>query len=74
MAALFPGNESKVVKYVTFDPIHIDEVIRNAGLGISVVSGILAMMELKGLVRQVGEMNYIRLREASAEYQTVVKV
>ena len=74
MAALFPGNESKVVKYVTLDLIQIDEVIRNVGLGISVVSGILAMMELKGLVRQVGGMNYIRLREASAEYQTVVKV
>jgi DNA processing protein len=76
MTALFPEdeNESQVLKYVTFDPIHIDEVIRNAGLGISVVSGMLAMMELKGLVRQVGGMNYIRLREASAEYQTVVKV
>ena len=76
MTALFPEdeNESQVLKYVTFDPIHIDEVIRNAGLGISVVSGMLAMLELKGLVRQVGGMNYIRFREASAEYQTVVKV
>lgn len=76
MTALFPEdeNESQVLKYVTYDPIHIDEVIRNAGLGISVVSGVLAMMELKGLVRQVGGMNYIRLREASAEYQTMVNV
>ena len=74
MTALFPEdeNESQVLRYVTYDPIHIDEVIRNAGLGISVVSGVLAMMELKGLVRQVGGMNYVRLREASAEYQTVV--
>ncbi len=29
-------------------------------------------MELKGLVKQVGGMNYIRLKEAPAEYQTVV--
>ena len=74
MAALFPDdeNESHVLRFVTYDPVHIDEVIRNAGLGISVVSGVLAMMELKGLIRQVGGMNYIRLREASAEYQTAV--
>ena len=74
MAALFPEdeNESQVLRYVTYDPVHIDEVIRNAGLGISVVSGVLAMMELKGLIKQVGGMNYIRLREASAEYQTAV--
>lgn len=74
MAALFPHdeNESQVLRYVTYDPVHIDEVIRNVGLGISVVSGALTMMELKGLVRQVGGMNYIRLREASAEYQTAV--
>ena len=29
------------------------------------------MMELKGLVKQVGGMNYIRLRETPAEYQAV---
>ena len=32
------------------------------------VSGVLMMMELKGLVKQVGEMNYIRVREAVAGY------
>ena len=28
------------------------------------------MMELRGLVRQVGGMNYVRLRETAAEYET----
>ncbi len=71
MAALFPQDEgeSDLLRRVTYDPIHIDEIIRTSGLNISTVSGTLAMMELKGLVRQVGGMNYIRLRETAAEYQ-----
>ena len=73
MTALFPedDNESQILPYVTYDPVHIDEIIRNARLDISTVSGVLAMMELKGLVKQVGGMNYIRLKEAPAEYQVV---
>jgi DNA processing protein len=70
MAALFPqdDNEAQVLRYVTFDPIHIDEVMRNSGLPISTVSSTLAMMEIKGLVKQVGGMNYIRLMETPAGY------
>ena len=71
MAALFPEDkyDSEVLCYVTYEPIHIDEIIRSSGVAISTVSSALAMMELKGLVKQVGGMNYIRLRETSAEYQ-----
>jgi hypothetical protein len=29
------------------------------------------MMELKGLVRQMGGMNYIRLQETQAKYEAV---
>ena len=73
MKALFPKDEkeSEVLSFVTYDPIHIDEIIRSSGLDISMVSSTLAMMELTGLVRQVGGMNYIRLKESSAEYQAV---
>ena len=73
MAAFFPqdDNESKVLSWVTYDPVHIDEIIRNSGLAISTVSSALAMMELRSLVKQVGGMNYIRLREVPAEYQAV---
>ena len=72
LAAFFPEDEAQAtaLKYVTFDPIHIDEIIRNSSLPSSTVSGALTMMELRGLVRQVGGMNYVRLREASEEYQT----
>ena len=72
LAAFFPEDEAQaaVLKYVTFDPIHIDEIIRNSSLASSTVSGALTMMELRGLIRQVGGMNYVRLRESSVEYQT----
>ncbi len=71
LAAFFPEDEAQAtaLKYVTFDPIHIDEIIRNSSLPSSTVSGALTMMELRGLVRQVGGMNYVRLRESSQEYQ-----
>jgi DNA processing protein len=73
MAGLIPedDDESKILSLVTYDPIHIDEIIRTSGEGISTVSSTLAMMELKGLVRQVGGMNYIRLQETQAKYEAV---
>ena len=72
LAAFFPEDEAQagVLKYVTFDPIHIDDITRNSALASSTVSGALTMMELRGIVRQVGGMNYVRLRETAAEYET----
>ncbi len=74
MAALFPqdDNEAKVLRFVTYDPVHIDEIVRSASLPASTVSGALAMMEIKGLIKQVGGMNYIRLKEAPAGYEATV--
>jgi DNA processing protein len=42
----------------------IDEVCRRSQLPIATVSSTLAMMELKGMVRQLGGMNYIVTRAA----------
>ncbi|MDE2688862.1 MAG: DNA-processing protein DprA [Chloroflexota bacterium] len=70
MAALFPedDDEADLLRYITFDPVHVDEVCRSTGRTASDVSSTLAMMELKGLVKQVGGMNYVRMREVSDEY------
>ena len=72
LAAFFPEDEAQaaVLKYVTFDPIHVDEITRTSALAASTVSSALTMMELRGLVRQVGGMNYVRLRETAAEYRS----
>ena len=61
-------SESLLLNHITHEPIHIDDIRRSAQLPITTVSSTLAMMELKGLIKQVGSMTYIRVREALAEY------
>ena len=64
--------ESLLLKHLSAEPTHIDQVCRNSGLPAATVSGTLAMMELKGLVKQVGTMNYVLAREARQEYRVRV--
>jgi len=64
--------ESLLLKQLGTEPTHIDEVCRSSGLPTSVVSSTLAMMELKGLVKQVGTMNYVLSREAREAYRVKV--
>ena len=60
-------NEAILLRYLSAQPIHIDEVCRKSGLTAATVSGTLAMMELKGLVKQIGTMNYVLSREVRQE-------
>ncbi len=64
--------ESLLLKQLSAEPTHIDDVCRLSGLPISTVSSTLAMMELKGLVKQVGAMNYVLAREVREEYRVKV--
>jgi DNA processing protein len=66
-------NESVLLKQLSAEPAHIDEVCRKSGLPAATVSGTLAMMELKGLVKQVGTMSYVLARELRAEYRVRVE-
>ncbi len=68
MTELVPADETESVllKHLSAEPAHIDDVRRETGLPIAVVTSALAMLELKGLVRQVGRMNYVRAREVAA--------
>jgi DNA processing protein len=71
MRDVVPENETEsvILKHLSFEPTHIDAVCRTSCLPIAIVSSTLAMMELKGLVRQMGGMNYILAREARTGYQ-----
>ncbi len=53
-------SEAVVLRCLSHEPLHIDEVRRAVCLPISVVSSALTMLELKGLARQVGGMNYVK--------------
>jgi len=64
--------ESLLLKQLSAEPTHIDEVCRSSGLPTSTVSSTLAMMELKGLVKQVGAMNYVLAREAREQYRVKI--
>jgi DNA processing protein len=54
--------EADLLRHITKEPVHIDEVCRGSGLPASTVSSLLAMMELKGLIREVGGKAYVRAR------------
>lgn len=55
-----PANdlESRLLQCLGADPIHIDDLTRQVGLPISVVNSTLTILELKGLARMVGHMQY----------------
>jgi DNA processing protein len=61
--------ESRLYKLLSGQPMHVDEIRAQADLPIEAVSATLAMMELKGMVRQVGGMNYIAVRENPETYE-----
>ena len=65
--------ESLLLKQLGAEPTHIDEICHSTRLSISALSSTLAMMELKGLVKQVGNMNYVLAREARGEYRIKVE-
>ncbi|MFC1964042.1 DNA-processing protein DprA [Chloroflexota bacterium] len=64
--------ETLLLRQLGTEPTHIDEVCRTSNLPTATVSSTLAMLELKGLVKQVGPMNYVLSREAREEYRVKV--
>lgn len=60
--------EAALLDLLGAEPVHVDEIRNRTGLPIEKVSSALTMMELKGMVRQVGGMNYVVIREEQAEY------
>lgn len=59
------ATEATILGVLSSQPAHIDEVQRVSGLPIAEVSGGLALLELKGKVRQVGVMSFVRAEETS---------
>lgn len=64
------AEEVAIYTNLSSQPVHIDQLCRSTGLSTGLVSSTLTLMELKGLVQQVGGMNYILCREPSPIYQT----
>lgn len=69
---LFDGadaTERSLLEHLSAEPLHADELSVLTSLPISSVSSALAMMELKGMARQVSGMTYVLAREGRAEYK-----
>ncbi len=60
--------EARLMNVLGEEPLHVDEIRNQTELPIEKVSATLALMELKGMVRQVGGMNYVAVREVQSDY------
>lgn len=69
--AVLPANETEasLLKMISDEPAHIDTLCRQTQLSVAEVSSTLALLELKGAVRQVGGMNYVLAREEGVSYR-----
>jgi DNA processing protein len=54
--------EAALLRLIEAEPRHIDAITRDSALSLPEVSATLAMLELKGLVKQVGGMQYVLAR------------
>ena len=55
------ATETALLALLGSEPLHVDEIVRGAALSTATVSSALAMLELKGMVRQTGSMQYVKL-------------
>lgn len=67
---LLPADEveKQLLEALGSEPLHVDELRSQTGLPVEKVSAALVMMELKGMVRQVGAMHYVAVREVQSGY------
>jgi DNA processing protein len=67
---VLPSNatEAQLFEVLGHEPLHVDEIRALTELPIEQVTATLALMELKGMVRQVGGMCYTAIRETGGEY------
>jgi DNA processing protein len=64
MQAILPDNdeEKRLLALLSHEPRHIDDLIRETDLPARVVSATLTSMELKGMVKSAGSMQFILAR------------
>ncbi len=60
--------EARLLSVLTREPMHVDDIRARVDMPIEKVSATLALMELKGMVRQLGGMNFVAIREEAEDY------
>jgi len=61
---MVPENEAEkiLLELLSDQPTHIDKLSQFARLNISVVNSTLAVMEMKGMIKHLGDQKYIKAR------------
>lgn len=61
---VLPDNEMEkiLLEIISFEPIHIDKLAKSARLDISVINSTLAMLEMKGAIKNLGGQKYVKAR------------
>ncbi|MEA2064752.1 MAG: DNA-processing protein DprA [Patescibacteria group bacterium] len=54
-------NEKILLKYLSSDPIHIDQLAKHSGMDLSVVNSTVSILEIGGRVKNLGDMKYVLL-------------
>lgn len=69
--AELPENEVEriVWQHLGSEPVHVDEIRVKCKLPVQQASAALTMLEMKGRVRQVGAMQYVRIRDGITGYE-----
>lgn len=57
----FSPEEEKIMHALSGEPLHIDKIVKMTTLDTSIVGSTLAFLELKGMVKNIGGMNYVRM-------------
>jgi len=51
--------EAEILKHLSHDAVHVDELVRLTSLETNVINSTLTLMEMKGRVRNLGGMQYV---------------
>ncbi len=61
---LLSDEQSKVYPHITYQPVHLDELVQRSGLDISSLMNITLSLELKRVIRQLPGQYYVRNEHA----------
>jgi len=57
---LLSDEQSRVYPHITYQPVHLDDLVKRSGLNISSLMNIILSLELKRVIRQLPGQYYVR--------------
>lgn len=56
------AEEELILKQLSYEPLHVDEIKNLTKLDTSIINSTLTIMEMKGIIKNLGGMNYVLAR------------